>query len=417
MISLKQFRGSQLTPNNLQEECIRVPKVYDWVFDTIYTDTGIDLPPACEAAVAEAVAEGRTPLNVTCELPELPGFFPLTPPDTDGNVMCTVSSRIERREIPINGVPTELAIVKVIFTVRPLITIVDNLGNIICQFRPTISESRRLVVCAPEPFTADNVFCRIIDIYCDTNFIETGVPDLGLQIMLDLCFEIQVEADVKLEVLAKFCFPRPNNIELPVGGVCPTFEWPEQCPALFPPPNCDGQAFVDTDALTPDVPIAFAGTLFGGAPLLAGTYTSELDCEICDSCTLTGSSIRWAVEDLGIGPTPAPGEDVNQSFIFTATELHLPQISVTPVTGITTMTITGSGIVNFTDPATSARDVTFTLTLVETPGTAMDNYAITLFDLAGSPLITKALGTPFVPNEDLEIEDCVTFGDIPITRP
>ena len=40
---MKPIRGSQLTPNNVQEECIRVPKVYDWVFDAITTDRGIDI--------------------------------------------------------------------------------------------------------------------------------------------------------------------------------------------------------------------------------------------------------------------------------------------------------------------------------------------------------------------------------------
>ena len=67
--------------------------------------------------------------------------------------------------------------------------------------------------------------------------------------MLDICFEVQVEAEVKLEVLAKFCFPRENDIEIPTSGVCPPFEWPEQC-NFFPRDNCDCQAFVDTDPIT-----------------------------------------------------------------------------------------------------------------------------------------------------------------------
>ncbi|MCQ6274860.1 hypothetical protein JMM81_07760 [Bacillus sp. V3B] len=425
---MKQIRGSQLTPNNLQEECIRVPKVYDWVFDAITTDTGINLPEECKEAVAAAVAAKKTPLDVTCELPESPGFFPLNPPDkkckdcdddNDANVSCTVSSRIERREIPVDGVLTELAIVKVIFTIRPLVTIFDCDGDIICQFCPTISESRRLVVCAPEPFTADNVFCKIIDISCDTNFIETGVPDIGLQIMLDICFEVQVEADVKLEVLAKFCFPRPNDIELPTNGVCPPFEWPQQCPDVFPRPNCDCQAFVDTDPLSPDIALLFGLTLFGGTDLAAGAFTSELNAEICDNCTLTGSTVEWIVEDLGIFPTPAPTPIVDQGFTFRATEINPPECTAIPGTGITTMFVTGSGVVNFEDPTVADRNVTFELTLVEAPG-PFDAYAITLFDLAGAELIELPLvaaGAEFVPDEDLIVQDCLTFGDIPITRP
>ena len=59
MIFLKPIRGSQLTPNNVQEECIRVPKVYDWVFDAITTDNGIDLPAECAAFV-----ESRSELHL-----------------------------------------------------------------------------------------------------------------------------------------------------------------------------------------------------------------------------------------------------------------------------------------------------------------------------------------------------------------
>ena len=95
---------------------------------------------------------------------------------------------------------------------------------------------------------------RIISLNSDTTYIETGVPDLGLRAMMDICFEVQVEAEVKLEVLAKFCFPRENDIEIPTYVECPTFEWPEQCD-FFPRENCDCQAFVDTNAITGPVAI------------------------------------------------------------------------------------------------------------------------------------------------------------------
>ncbi|KAF0822338.1 3-deoxy-manno-octulosonate cytidylyltransferase [Cytobacillus firmus] len=394
-----------MTPNNVQEECIRVSKVYDWVFDAISTDTGITLPDDCAAAVAAAVAEGRTPLDVTCDVPDVGGFFPLTPPDTGGNALCTVSSRIERREITLNGRVVEVAIVKVIFTIRPLITIIDSTGAIICQFRSTISESRRLVVCAPEPFTADNVFCRLISLDCDTNFIETGDPDLGLQVMLDICFEIQVEADVKLEVLAKFCFPRPNDIELPTNGVCPEFEWPAQCD-FFPRDNCDCQAFVDTDALvtTVGLGITFPTGIFVDT-LAPGEFTTELNAEICDNCQLTGSSLEWIVEDEVI-----PTGTVDQSFTFTAEEFNMP--TCTTVLGITTMTVTGAGTVRFADPAVADRTVLFELTLVENIGNTDDAYAITLSDLTGTPIIVFAGAGAFVPDEDLIVQDCVTFPNL-----
>ncbi|MGA5688818.1 hypothetical protein [Cytobacillus pseudoceanisediminis] len=406
MICLKPIRGSQLTPNNVQEECIRVSKVYDWVFDAIYTDAGITLPPDCAAAVADAVEDGRTPLDVTCEVPDVGGFFPLTPPDTDGNALCTVSSRIERREITLGGGLVEVAIVQVIFTIRPLITIFDSTGAILCQFRPTVSESRRLVVCAPEPFTSENIFCRLISLGCETNFIETGDPDLGLRVELDICFELQVEADVKLEVLAKFCYPRPNDIEIPTGGVCPEFEWPAQCD-FFPRDNCDCQAFVDTDPLSGPVPLTFGAAIFT-EPLAIGAYTTELNAEICDNCNLTGSSVEWIVEDLIV---PTGTGTVDQSFRFVAEEIGMP--TCTEVLGITTMLVEGAGRVSFADPSVGEQTVLFTLTLVENIGALPDAYAIVLTDLGGG-LVASFLGAGvgLVPDEDLVVQDCLTFPNI-----
>ena len=226
--------------------------------------------------------------------------------------------------------------------------------------------------------------------------------------MLDICFEIQVEADVKLEVLAKFCYPRPNDIELPTNGVCPEFEWPAQCD-FFPRDNCDCQAFVDTDPLTGPVPIVFSPILFD-ADLAAGSYTTELNAEICDNCQLTGSTVQWTVEDLII-PTGTGTGTVDQSFTFVAEEIGMPEC--TEVLGITTMTVAGAGTVRFADPSVADRTVQFNLTLVENIGSALDAYAITLTDLAGLPLVTfGAAGVGFVPDDQLLVQDCVTFPNL-----
>ena len=136
----------------MQEECIRVPKVYDWVFDAFSTDRGVVLPDECAAAVAEAVADERTPLDVVCAVPDVGGFFPLDP-DPDPDATCSVSPRIERREVYVGGELREVAIVGVTLTITPQITIIDSEGDEICNFPTTpIRETRRLVVCAPEPF-------------------------------------------------------------------------------------------------------------------------------------------------------------------------------------------------------------------------------------------------------------------------
>lgn len=408
---LKPIKGSQLTPNNVQEQCVRVQKVYDWVFDAISTDSDIVLPPACAEAIDLAVHENRVPLDVTCELPELGGFFPLDSPDTNGNALCTVSSKIERRPIPINGTLVDLAIVKVIFTIKPLVTITDSTGAIICQFRPVISESRRLVVCAPEPFTADNVFCRLISLNCETNFIETGIPDLGLQIMLDICFEVQVEADVKLEILGKFCFPRPNDIDIPTAGVCPPLEWPAPCD-IFSNDDTDGQAIVHTEPLSPEVILEFNPVLFSSTLALdslettnlnPGTYTTQLDAEIGNNCVLEGSSLRWRVEAL-IFPTTT----IDQSFTFKASKFGWP--AYTNELGSQILNVKGSGELYFDDPTVPNLTVRFEVHIIENTSDERDSYAITVTDMANTPLITlQSASLKFVPDKDIIVQDCINF--------
>ncbi|UII57489.1 hypothetical protein LS684_08660 [Cytobacillus spongiae] len=397
---MKQIRGSQLNPNNVSLECIRVPKVYDWVFDAISTDDSVNVPADCAANIAAAVADGRTPLNVTCEAPPVGGFFPLNPiPDPSGNVSCVVSAIIDRE-----GLPEGLGVVKVILTVRPLITVFDNTGLPICQFRPTFSTSRRLVACVPELLTNDNATCRIISLTCDTNFNETGVPDLGLQIALDICFDVQFEAEVKLEVEGKFCFPRENDIELPPGGSCPTFEYPQQCPTIFPEANCTCQGFADS-VEEDQTNGTFAGvTTNTTPPILAGPIgvpnVQTLMATICNNCNLDGSTMSYSIED---NRAIIPPGGLRYSFTFTADEINYPTCTFNTTTSL--LTVTGSGRWNFVNPLIPDRDATFSLILSDG---ATDSYTLTLNDGQGGTYIT----TVTTADEDIEVQDCITFDEV-----
>ena len=88
----------------------------------------------------------------------------------------------------------------------------------------------------------------------------------------------------------------------------------------------------------------------------------------------------------------------------------------TEVLGITTMTVDGAGTLSFADPSIADRTVLFTLTLVENIGSLPDAYTIILTDLAGIPLVTfAAAAVGFVPDEDLVVQDCVTFPNLLVT--
>ncbi len=232
------FFGEQEPPVGEVIECIRVQKVYDWVMDATDTDQEICIPEGCKEAIMDAIKHKRGPLSVTCEAPEVPGTFPLIPkpqPNPEGNAICVISSNFRR--IPGGN----LAVIKAVFRVRPLVVIEDSDGEEVCVFRPTINLFKKVVVCLPEGLTRDNILCRITQVTCDENFIADADPDLGLQLEVNVCFEIQVEAEVKLEVLSTgFCAPRDVMDVPPISTSCPDFEFPEQCPGVFPPTNGNG---------------------------------------------------------------------------------------------------------------------------------------------------------------------------------
>ncbi|UII57493.1 hypothetical protein LS684_08680 [Cytobacillus spongiae] len=359
----------QLNQNNVQLECIRVNKVYDWVFDAVSNDTNITVPADCTTSIALAIQEGRIPLNVKCELPEVTGFFPLTSSVTQDDIIsCTVSSIIDRASLENN-----LAVVKVLFSFRPLITVFDSNEQIICQFRPIIQDSQQLVVCVPDSFTRQNIQCRYISLQCRVNFNETGVPDLGLQVSLDFCYDLQVEAEVKLEVLSKFCFPRENDIEIPSTTSCPVFNYPEQCPAIFPLIPCDCSAFVEIENL-----IAQAGTVIG--------YTINLSANICPNCNYNSST--WSYSQI------SPTGDVTTVEPLT---ISLPQCSNIDG-GAISMDITGTARV--TDPMGIPENRPYQLTFVETPGGLLDVYLLVVTDV---PLIVSSAS---VPTGEITIINC-----------
>ncbi|TYR76066.1 hypothetical protein FZC79_07895 [Rossellomorea vietnamensis] len=384
---MKQIRGSQLNPNNVQLECIRVPKVYDWVFDALSPDTNVTVPPECAVAIAAAVAEGRTPLTVECEAPTVGGFFPLDhTPDPTGNVSCVVSANIVRNDDLAEG----LGIIKVIITVRPLITVMDDTGATICSFRPTISTSRQLVVCIPEELTNDNAMCRVISLGCDVNYNEFANPDLGLQVTLDICFDVQIEAEVKLEIEGKFCFPRANDIEIPTNGFCPPFEYPQQCPTVFPEPNCECQG--DVSAMDTNVAITV-----GGTPTTNPLNTATINATICDNCNLDYSSLVFNFLDQRVLVDPT----LNRSFMFVAdpNEFEPETFVCTP----TTLTVSGEGTFM---PTVGADDPNATFTLLL--DAAANEYTFTVTSTSG----VYAIGPVMVEEDELTVTNCVTFDEI-----
>jgi hypothetical protein len=318
---------------------------------------------------------------------------------------CTVVS-IRRENIIINGRSVTVGIVRFVFGAELRISILAD-GKLLCEFPVTIQFDDEVVLCLPEPLDESNIVCRIIAIECTPNahVLLGGMVELEIVI----CKDIQVEAEIKLEVLGKFCSPRPANIPVPTTTPsfrCPPFVFPPQCPAIFPIPNCDCQATVNT--LLSGVTVAI------GTVPLPETGTIQMIADICPSCNPGESTFTFNFFDM-FGPTVGPGiEPVpgDQSFSFVPTTISSPTC-ITAIPGISGiflgLVVTGTGIRTFTTTGTQEK-LAYSLTLAETTGAAPDVLIFTLSDTIGATIFTASITT--VPDTQLLVQDCVTFPDV-----
>lgn len=384
-------------PNNLAEECIRVQKVYDWVVSANSYRNKIAIPDTCRELVDNAINAGKD-ISVQCLEPT-------------SQFRCRVAN-IRREDIVVGGVPVRVGIVRFIFGGTAIVRIFAD-GVLLCDFPTTIQFDQEVVLCLPEPLDEDNIVCQIAAVECN----PVGTIILGGMVELDvfICLDIQVEAEVKLEVLAKFCAPRPNDIPIPSPTPsfrCPPFTFPPQCPPIFPRPNCDCQATVNT--LIPGVAVSL------GLPpaALVEIGTVQLIADICPSCNPSGSTFTFNFFDTP-GPTPLP--DVfpgDQSFNFTPSTISSPTcLTVLPslIPGLVLPTIllglqvTGTGIRTFT--ATGVQEtLNYTLILGETGLGLPDVIILLLTDSLG--VVSFAAAITVVPDAQLLVQDCITFPDV-----
>ncbi|MCY8939141.1 hypothetical protein [Peribacillus frigoritolerans] len=369
-----------MVPNPIGPECIRVTKVYDWVVLTNRDRNKVQIPEECFAAIEDARHEGNT-ITATCS--EVAGtrscdFIGATPaniPSVPGAQIVSLAFHVHIRVIFFcNGAPLP--------------------G---CNFVVPVSFMDEVILCFPE---GTEINCNIFDVQCTVVLNQM----LGDMVVLDvtMCKDVQVEAEVKLEVEAKFCGPRPVIPIEEEGFVCPTPRFPQQCPTFFPTLNCDCQGAAD-----------FSGeatiTVTEGAliPPIGGTTTGQLDLTalVCDQCTLSGSRIQVTFIDT-LGPTPigTPDADLDQSFTFTANDFNQPSCATNAAGVVTGLTATGTGVIT---PAGGApENATFQLILTDgDPGADIAFLTINGSTTDVTISLTSAINLGLV----VEVGDCDRF--------
>lgn len=207
-------------------ECIRVPKVYDWVTLNVDEIKNVTIPAADLTAINALIAAGH-------QLDVVVSIDPLT--DITVNVFNVI-----RKIVNISGVDTSVGCAQILKTVVLNITVFD-LGTPaipsippvnIATFTSTVQFFERAGLCFPAEFTADNIIPHIRS--AEALSLTSFPVDGQFIFQISICQDLQVETEVKLEVLARFCTPRDNNIDCSSGLACNPVTFPEQCPNLYP---------------------------------------------------------------------------------------------------------------------------------------------------------------------------------------
>jgi hypothetical protein len=310
---IRSIQGGQ-RPNPIGPECIRVNKIYDWVVISDRDKNKVPIPDAVFDAI-EACRHNGDQVTATCT--EVPN-----------SRRCDVLNAV-----PANiGIPSA-KIVTLAQHVHIRITFFCN-GTQIGQFDVPVSLMEDVILCFPEGTTIN---CSIFDVKCNVVLNEM----LGNMLIIDVvvCKDVQVEAEVKLEVEAKFCGPRQA---IPIEEIAPQCDrfplFPEQCPDFFPAENClcQGSASLFNQSRN----ILVRSTT--GLTPVTGNLT--LNTTICDNCTLAESDLTVQFLDIPGGSD----ENVDQSFTFAATQFNQPTCTADTltVTGVGTLTLASQAPVN-----------------------------------------------------------------------
>ncbi|NLJ40990.1 MAG: hypothetical protein GX352_05190 [Clostridiales bacterium] len=217
----KDTNAIEVQQNRPANECIRVNKVYDWIVLATERVEEIPIPVEDLEIIQGALDLGHT-LTVT-------GTINL--PD---DIITEIVSVI-RKVLIIDGKPIEIGCAQILKTVTLNISVFDDTNGVapIVEFLSTFQILERAGVCFPEPFTTDNIVLNVTS--ADAVALSPVPINDNFLFEVGICQELQVETEVKLEVLAKFCEPRDNTINCNLDTIsCTRPTYPHQCPTIFP---------------------------------------------------------------------------------------------------------------------------------------------------------------------------------------
>lgn len=377
--NVKPIQGQQVTPNPIGPECIRVTKIYDWVVLTNRDRTNVSIPEECATQIEACRAEGNT-VTATCS-------------EVLNSRSCDLIGAVPA---DIGGVPGA-QIVTLAFNVNIRVQFFCN-GVALpgCNFVAPVTFIEDVVLCFPE---GTEINCQIFDVRCNVLLNRLAGNTVVLDVVI--CPTVRVEAEVALEVEARFCGPR-EVIPVPPGQdlECEFPDFPPQCPTFFPPPTTttvvQGAAEFNGIA-TISYTEGGAGAVTAFAALATPTGQLSYTALVADECSLADSSLEINFVDTP-APTPVgtPDDERDQSFTFTASEFSLPAL-----VGTNGLSVTGSGV--FTPSGGVPENATFTLTMTDSDPSG-DATTITIN--GATTTVTIALAELSNPGLEVEVTPC-----------
>ncbi|HEY8343182.1 MAG TPA: hypothetical protein VIK75_09370 [Calditerricola sp.] len=204
MMKANTLKGAQTpTPTpDFGAICIDTIKVFDWIRVVNTIENKVNIPDTCLP-----VPQGTT---ATCRIIDH---------------RCFEAPTSTRAPVTVNGITLNRVTITVTGTVEVTLTRPDGTT---CTFTFDFTRNEDFALCAPQGTVIN---CSIVASQCRT----TEILGQLLEVRLDLCKDIQVEAQVKLMVDAEECFPRENiPIPEPPPFACPPVVPLPQCPEVFP---------------------------------------------------------------------------------------------------------------------------------------------------------------------------------------
>ncbi|GAC91936.1 hypothetical protein KN10_2372 [Anoxybacillus flavithermus NBRC 109594] len=229
-----------------EKVCIKTRKVYDWVtrqvdvplrsfsngdLEAIFPESKCPRhgQSVCDFFASNGLSAGD--FSIRCFLTDDEGNRIDRTVDNNALICQEILQPNGRQPVHVtlpSGDTVTLQKVKVLVKGHVVVQVVNANGHVVCESSPIpFATAQTFILCAPEGTTLD---CHISFFECDASLICTDNFS-QLDVSITLCVEVQMEADVKIEVEARFCQPREEILE---ATLCPTDKFPPQCPEVFP---------------------------------------------------------------------------------------------------------------------------------------------------------------------------------------